>query len=310
MIQILTGEDRYQINQNLKNIVSKFVQKSGSDFEIIKIEAKESSFLKIRQAAIASGFFNQFKLIIVYDFFNLSPDDLSNLFKFVQKPLKDIIMILIHYGKPDKRRMKKWQKFQYKELNQLDIRQMQNWIIQYVKEQGSEIEYDAAKKLSEYIGADLYRAENEILKLASYKEKKKIRVEDIEELVEPIINASIFNLIDNIGAKRANNAISDLHKLMESGEHELYILTMIVYGFRNLILIKYLNQKGYNQSQIASKLKMHPYPVSKAINQIGRYSFALLVMIYQKLQDVELAIKSGNKNPKLILETLVGTLAK
>ena len=310
MIQILTGEDRYQINQNLKNIIDRFKEKSGNDFNIIKIEAKESGFSKIRQAAISNGFFNKYKLIVVYDFFNLSTDDLDELFKFSQKLSKETVLVLIHYGKPDKRRLKKWQKFQIKELNNLDIRKMQNWVIKKAEDEKAKIENEAADKLSEYIGTDLYRAEQELLKLIAYKNGKIIEESDVEKLVDPIINASIFNLIDNIGAKKANQAMSDLHKLMESGEHELYILTMIVYGFRNLILVKYLANKGFNQSQIASKLKMHPYVVSKTYNQINRFSMPFLVLVYNRLLDAELAIKSGNKNPRLILETLVGTLAR
>ena len=59
-----------------------------------------------------------------------------------------------------------------------------------------------------------------------------------------------------------------------------------------------------------AKLKIHPFVVQKTLLQINKFSSHQLALIYGKLLAAEMAIKSGKGDPKLILEILVGTLAR
>lgn len=310
MIKILTGPDSYRIDEQIKKVKEKFQEKTKAVFGIVKIDATQSNFAKIRQEVISNGFFDSYKLVIINDFLKLPEQDLKDLYKLTENLPANIALVLVSKGQADKRRLKKWQKFDCFEADRLSYNQIENWIQKRVEEEGGKIDFLAKKKLSEFVGCDLERLNQEILKLVSFKNRGKILIEDVELLVKPSINPSIFNLIDYIGLNQTKAAIQELNKLLESGEHELYIFTMVVYGFRNLILVKGLADLGNNSSQIVAKLKMHPFVVSKTLSQIKRFTMPQLKLIYSKLLNAEQAIKTGKNEPRLILEILVGTLAR
>ena len=80
---------------------------------------------------------------------------------------------------------------------------------------------------------------------------------------------------------------------------------MLVYQFRNLIKIKSLLKQGLPEQEIVSQTKLHPFIVQKSIGQCRNFNLENLKLIYKKLFDADLAIKTGKINPNLALDLLV-----
>ena len=194
------------------------------------------------------------------------------------------------------------------------------WIKNRVAKLGGKIENNAINILAISLGKgmaqkdrnrnlkqsyNLWEADNEISKLVSYCNDREITNEDVQLLVQSKVDMNIFNLIDSISSKNKNKSALLLNQQIEKGLNEIYILTMFVYQFRNLLKIKSLLEQNLSNQEIAIKAKMHPFVIQKSIEQCQRFEMKDLKKIYQKLFDADLAIKTGKINPRLALDLLV-----
>ena len=152
---------------------------------------------------------------------------------------------------------------------------------------------------------NLWEADNEISKLVSYCDDREITAEDVRLLVQSKVDMNIFNLIDSISSKNKSRSALLLNRQIEKGLNEIYIFTMFVYQFRNLLKIKSLLEQNLSNQEIAVKAKMHPFVIQKSVEQCRRFEMEDLKKIYQKLFDADLAIKTGKINPRLALDLLV-----
>ncbi len=198
--------------------------------------------------------------------------------------------------------------------------QFDNWIKNRVEKQKGRINCEAINLLAVSLGRgfaqkdksgkinrsyNLWEASNEIEKLISYCAENEIDVNDVALLVKSKVDMNVFNLIDSIGAKNRAKAVIILNKQIEEGLNENYILTMLAYQFRNLIKIKSLLEQGFPEQEIVSQTKLHPFVVQKSVQQCRNFNLENLKLIYKKLFDADLAIKTGKINPNLALDLLV-----
>ena len=116
---------------------------------------------------------------------------------------------------------------------------------------------EALEKLAFEIGSDLYRAEQEIKKLVNFS--SKITLAAVNDLVQNKLEDDIFLLTDALASKRKDRALKLLADQRDSGRNELYLLTMLAFVFRNLLLVKDLSSQGLGQTEIASRASIHPY---------------------------------------------------
>jgi DNA polymerase III subunit delta len=199
----------------------------------------------------------------------------------------------------------------------------ESWIKNRIEKFGGRIKNDALNYLIISLGKglaqkdrggkisqpyNLWEANNEIEKLASYCNGKEIEKVDVELLVKSKVDMNIFSLIDSISSKNKNKAALLLNRQIEEGLNENYILTMFVYQFRNLIKIKSLLDQGFANPQIVAQTKMHPFVVQKTVQQCQKFEMVNLRKIYQKLFDADLAIKTGKMNARLVLDLLVASV--
>jgi DNA polymerase-3 subunit delta len=155
---------------------------------------------------------------------------------------------------------------------------------------------------------DLHQAGSEIDKLISYCDGREIEKGDITLLVSASSDMNIFSLIESIGKKDKNRALAILSGQIREGFNENYILTMLVYHFRNLISIKSLLNDGLGAGEISKMTKIHPMVVEKNIAYCRNLKEENLVMIYEKLYSADLSIKTGKMEPELALDILIAVI--
>jgi DNA polymerase-3 subunit delta len=155
---------------------------------------------------------------------------------------------------------------------------------------------------------DLHQAANEIDKLISYCDGREMEKDDIMLLVSASCDMNIFNLIESIGKKDRSRALAILSGQIREGFNENYILTMLVYHFRNLINIKSLLGEGLGAGEISRRTKIHPMVVEKNIAYCRSLKEENLLMIYEKLYSADLNIKTGKMEPELALDILIAVI--
>ena len=196
----------------------------------------------------------------------------------------------------------------YQEFPLLSGEKLRKWIKKEFSNYNSDISPEALNKLLEYCEENLWSLGNEIKKLSAYKQNGMVDVKDIELLVKPKIDTDIFKTIDALASKNKRTALVLLHKHLDNGDPPLYLLSMINFQFRNILIVKDLIEKGRPFYTIPKLTKLHPFVVKKSYQSAERFTFDELKKIYQKIFQVDLSIKTGKLKADLALDMLITEL--
>ncbi len=310
MFLFLYGKDTYRSRRKLNEIVESYkkVHQSGLNFNFF--DGQELIFADFQSHIHTTSMFQEKKLSVIKDVF--SNTDFKKAFLKQKKSFTQSEDIIIFYER-DKvsaadilfKFLKKEGKCQ--EFEPLAGPKLKEWIKKEGEEHQTKIETSAVEKLIEFVGNDLWRLSLEIGKLVSYRLREPlIKKEDVELLVAPEIEADIFKTVDALAARNKKEAIISIHKHLEKGDSPLYIISMIVFQFRNLLMVKdKCKGADYLPNSASKELGIHPYVMKKTLWQAKKFSFEELKKIYKKIFKIDQQIKTGQISPEIALDLLI-----
>ncbi|MDD4990342.1 MAG: hypothetical protein PHW31_03470 [Candidatus Pacebacteria bacterium] len=303
MLIFLHGSDDYRLGQKLNEIVSQYTEKYGSSLDLAKVNLQEESekvfwdilkqsslFMSKKLLVVENAFSNQnFKKTILKKIKDLSAS--SHVLVFIEtkeiKPADSFLLALKENGKAQ-------------EFSALTGVKLKAWLKKHFEQSNSFIEEAAAQKLLDYVGADMWRLANEAQKLAAFK--KIIGLKDVELLVRPKIEAEIFKTIDSFASKNKRLAFEALQRHLDLGESPIYLLSMLSYQTRNLLLVK--SNPGFG----ANNLGMHPFVFRKSVALAGNFSLEQLKKACRDIFSADLKIKIGQDKPEQALKSLIAAI--
>jgi len=315
MIIFLFGEDDFRIREKLKSIIGHYqkIHKSGLNLKYFDCDKKSINavFDQFNKETMQNSMFKDKKLIIISNPFS----DISFKEKFLNAK-KDLmnsedIILLYQNGKTNPRNslfsfLKKNAKSQ--EFNLLGTQKLKVWAKKEFEKYNATISENALGVFIDNIGNDLWRMSQEINKLANYKGNAKIEEKDIYLLVKPKVETDIFKTIDAISGKNKKQALGLLNKHLRKGDSPLYLLSMINFQIKNLLIVKELIQKGEPFNIVVSKSGLHPFVARKSYFQSQKFTFSELKKIFQNIFKIDLDIKTGKIDPEIALNLLVAEI--
>lgn len=311
MIYFIYGEDSYRAKGKLEEIVQGYKEVHKSGLNLIYLDAGRSDFKDFYSNLKITPMFAEKKLVILRNAFVdvKFQEEFSENIKSLEES-KDIIVVF-ESGMPDQRT--KFFKALLKSAKCQDFcclkpQQLRKWIGEEFEKNGAKIDENALYLLVNFAGKDLWKMANEIKKLANYKRNSAVKIEDVELLIKPNIENDIFKTIDALASGDKKQALSLLHKHLENGDNALYMLSMIAYQFRNLLILKELQEAKNPYNMIAKKSGLHPFVVQKSLNMCSRFSMAQLKKIYQDIFQADSDIKTGKIEPELALDLLLSRI--
>jgi len=318
MLIFLYGQDTYRSRQKLNEIINHYKKIHKSGLNLKYFDGRELSLEGFKDEIQQTSMFAEKKTIVLKSVFpnrEFKESFLKDSKKFINS--KDIILFFeggeVLRNDSLFKLLKKYGKSQ--EFEPLEGEQLRRWVKKEFANLKTKIDENALIKLIEFVGNNLWQMENEIKKLVSYKLKyqnPEISQRDIELLVKPKIETDIFKTIDAIASKNKKQALDLIHKHLEKGDTPLYLLSMINFQFRNLLIVKSqeLRRKFYagDMRVLAEKLKMHPYVIQKSTQQARKFNFEELKKIYQKIFQVDLSIKTGKVEPETALDLFIAEI--
>lgn len=313
MIIFLYGDDSYRSRQKLEEIIQEYkkTNKSGLNLRFFNCDETGFSIEDLKNTTQQFSMFKDKKFAIIKSLFL----DISVKEKFL-KIVKDLLasedLIIIYEDTKPKESdallkfLKKNAKSQ--EFKELNLIQTRDWAQKEFDSNNTRIDPMVLDYLLNSVGNDLWRLSNEIKKLTNYKKGKEVIIEDVKLLVRPKIETDIFKTVDAIGQKNKKQALSLIYKHLENGDSPLYLLSMISYQFRNLLIVKDLIEKAVPYNTLVKKSGLHPFVVKKSYEQGRLFSFTDLKKIYHRIFEVDLNIKIGKIEPELALDLLIASL--
>lgn len=307
MIIFLYGRDSFRSRQKLQELKEKFIRevdKSRLNLEIL--DGEEIDFTRFSQA-VGSAPFLAGKRMIIFEHLLTNKQIQENILEFLKNKGRQQENILIFWEEVASANSKLFkflakEKYaqEFKFLNDLELGR---WIKREVNKRKGKIDIPATRALVEYVGNNLWLLNNEINKLIAFKKGAEIIRADVEELTRAKFDDNIFGLVDALGTKNKKLAIRLLANQLAFGSSPLYIIAMLVRQYRILLQVQeYLDQPS---TELARKLKLHPFVVKKTLAQARRYSFSELKNIYGELLEMDRKIKTSSWKPELLIDLLI-----
>ena len=309
MIIFFYGEDTFRLKQKIKALKQRFISASLGDTNLAVLEGKGLGFDQAVRQILAMPFLSRKRLVIVENLLKVGlKDTQEKMADFLKKVPDTTVLVFMEEGLPD-RRLGLFRKLnsatKSQEFKLPENEGLRRWILKEVENRQGKIEPAATSRLIEYVGNDLWRLSHELDKLVAYK--SKVTSANIELLTTPQIQTNIFSLIEKVAAKNTRQAMHELCQLFQSGFSEIYILTMIAYQYRNLLIIKdiQLRSPRISRGELIKQSGLHPFVLTKNLALVGNYDLKGLRNIYQKILNFDTKIKTGKIEPRVALELLI-----
>ncbi len=311
MLIFLYGSDGYRLKQNTNKVADSYKKKYQSGLNFFEFDLSDNENTDNLEKAIKSAsFFNELKLITVSNFFG-HKTTASKVHELIGTwdiaKAKDIVLLAIENLNEQEIISKNKELFKIlkrdgspvKAFEPLEGSRLSDWIETELELRAKTVEPATVRKLIALAGNDSWTLANEIEKLANYATgagRNRINEDDITRLISPKISLNIFNLVDAIAAKNKISSLELLYREMATDRDPQYILSMISYQFRNLMLLKSLSLKKLPLSSIISKSGLHPFVARKISSSSDKFSEETLKRIFERLVELDVDSKNGTIN--------------
>lgn len=309
MIYLLYGTENYLIKKEINKILE---TNSIEEINISEYNLEIDSFKDIIEDANTISLFADKKVIIVNNSYiftgkSIKSDNDPELFLDYFKNINpdSILIFTIETEKLDER--KKLVK-EIKKIGTVKDFNKTNDLTNVIKEMFGvyNVSFQDIRFMIDRCGNNLDILNQEINKIKIYKnEDKNVTLEDIINLTTKNIDIDIFNFVDTIVNKNKDKALETYKEMLVNGEEPIKILVILANQFRIIYQAKELYQKGYNGSDIATMIGIHPYRIKLALEKARNYDSKILLKYLEQLADLDYDIKVGNIDSSLGLELFI-----
>jgi DNA polymerase III subunit delta len=239
--------------------------------------------------------------------------DVKEIEAYLDAPAPTTVLALIGDGvKKDSALAKAVAKVGEVHVYEVGKKQLPEWVGEQFARLGAPIDRDACRALVEAVGDDVGDLASEIQKLATWANGEQITRAHVEELAVGRAETPIFAVTDAWGQRdvaatlRSTESLLDRTHRTRSGEL-LRLVASLTGHVGRVRKISRLSDEGVRSSEIASRLKMHPFVADKAAKQARNFSPDELAQATVRLADLDAGAKGGSRlPPELQLErTLV-----
>ncbi|MBI4777495.1 DNA polymerase III subunit delta [Candidatus Desantisbacteria bacterium] len=245
------------------------------------------------------------RLVIVKNFSKLSQEDKKQLTPYLKSPAAHTCLILITDKTEKGAGHGGCEVVNFYSLYESEV---SDWIQRQVQGYKKKITPDATLTLISRAGTGLLELKSEIEKLCFYAgEKEYIKAIDVLEVTSENREATIFELMDAIGLKRAQQAIKALDKLLSQKEEPVKILFMITKHLRTIFKLKLLQEQKMSLPEIWPMIDVKfTKQQASFLAQSKFYHEQSLKKAFELLLETDISLKSQDiRLNSVVMEVLV-----
>lgn len=303
---LLYGEEAY-LKKQYKDKLTKAILPEGDTVNYAYYEGKGIQPGELIDLAETMPFFAERRLIVVENsgfFKNASPE----LAEYI-RTMPETACFLFVENEVDKRgKLYKAvkEKGRIAEMGRQDEKTLLYWIAGNVKKEERQIKESTARYLISLVGTDMENLEKEMEKLFSYTlGKSEITIQDIDDICTSQVTNQIFAMVEAVAAKQQKKALDYYYDLLALKEPPMRILYLLSRQFKLLMEVRDLAGKGFDKSQIAKTVGLHPFVVGKYMQQCRDFSETELRSILEDAADTEEMVKTGRLNDMMSVELFI-----
>lgn len=232
----------------------------------------------------------------------------------------DYVLVLIEnkkiaWTKPLAKALKKLSEsgsLKLKEFINLPLLDLEKWIANRVKEEGGKFATAAVRQLAQILGNDFFALANEIAKLIAWRGGEEVMVADVNQLVIPKITEDVFAFVEAVGRRDIPKAQASLSRQFSQGVSPQSLIGLLAWQVRVLALVRQsldTSDRKASARELAQELGLHPFVVTRALQQIPYYSPVKIAWLYRELSDMDVKLKSTRTDPQVIFSMFLSKLS-
>ena len=313
-VYLFSGPEEY-LKREALGALAKSLLPSGLE-QLNETTLEGASALEIIDAAETLPFMCERRMVVVRDWAPLlggksrsEEDEAARMLEWLKNPPASCVLVFLMRGEPDGRKKLTTALKKYGaevRFDPLSDAELCRWANACLKPLGKTISQPAASHLAFTAGRDLTRLRGEIEKLADYiGERSEIAIEDIEEIVSPSLEFSVFEMLDFLFAGDLARAERSLNTLLMGGQTCVGVFAMVVRQLRMLAHLALAQRESGNTAAVEKALKLHPYAAKRAARQARTLDVETLLRLYRQCVDMDCAIKSGRLRDREALQFMM-----
>lgn len=305
-IYLLYGEEAYLRNQYRDKLVTALCP-DGDEMNRTRFEGKGISTDEVISLAETLPFFAERRVIIIEDsgwfksgnqemeaFLDNIPD--TTVFLFVEEQVDERIRLF-----------KTVKNSGYAaNMKKPTDSELIKWIGVQCRKEGKKMEEAAARFLVEQAGTNMHMLQMELEKIFSYTmERDSITLDDVLLMCSNQVENQIYKMLDAIGNRDRERALSLYHDLLALREPAMSILSKLTWRIHTLLQVSEMTSLHMAGADIAAKAGLRPFAVKLYQGQIRLFSRNQLLEMLEACQETEAGIKRGIYQDVIGLELLI-----
>lgn len=297
MIYLLTGENTFEIEERLKELVADF------DGDIERVDGEDVQPEQLPDLLSGATLFSSKRLIVIKNA-GRNKSLWATFGDWLEKGVENSIILI--ESRLDKRT--KTYKWLEKNAEILVCKELQpheaiRWVLEEAKQRKIELSRVEAEFLIDYVGIDQWRLDSELAKLALVRES--ITKEHIRALVEPTPQATSFELLDSAFHKRTQE-MSRLFEVVSRQEDAYMFFGLLAGQVYALALVKTRGRERLDE--VAKATSVHPYVLKKVSGLADTISQKSLNDIVERLAELDANMKSRATEPWVQVHSFLRSL--
>ena len=313
------GEEMFLLNHYLQQLKACLLDELTESFNFHSFTAENFDLRAFADAVENLPMMAEHTMVQVddVDIFKL-PEDGREKMAQVLSDIPEYCTVVFTYEtvafKPDKRYKKLWdavgqgQTIVFEKQNQRDLI---TWIQRHFSAHKKQIEPNLCAYLIEITDGTMTALAGEIGKIVSFSGAQHICKADIDAVTEPVLDAVVYRMTDQLAVGDYNAALQTLHKLMKMQHDPIFLLGAIGSHFRKIATARTLLDHGKQASQLQQLYPpMADYAARKLMDAARRFPPAFCAKAAELVLETDYQMKTSFDDSQRLLELLVLRLAQ
>lgn len=316
---LLWGEETYLLSYYLEQLRKKLIDPLTEEFNYHRFSSETFSLDALWDSVENLPMMAERSVIQVddVDLFRLPESDRERLSALLSD-LPDYCCLVFVYAasefKPDRRQKKLWdalsQNVALVEFQKQGQRELITWVSRHFKSRGKSIPSELCAYLIDITGGTMTALAGEIGKIAAYALGQEIRKSDIDAVTEPVLDAVVFQMTDDLGAGNYEAALVKLQNLFKMQQEPIAILGAVGAHLRRLSAARILMGGGKGPDELMKLCGLKDYPARKTMSAAKGFSAHFCKVASELVLDTDVKLKTSFDEPERLMELLLLRLAQ
>ncbi len=321
-VYIIYGSEGYLKQYYADLICKKSVGKDFEDFNLKKLEGRDTSLNEIYDCISAFPMMSEYTCTLVKDYplteFVNDQNKINDEFNSVitDIPESSILVFWMDTVEVDEKN-KKWTSL-IKLFDSVGVcakiekrtrSALEKLLVSSAAKKDCTLSRENAGYIITLVGEDMATLQNELNKVCAFANSGEITREHIDKTVIISVEAKVFQLSRMIVRGEADNAFENLNNLFKLREEPIAILAVLSKAFIDMYRVKAIKETGTSYSKLAedfpASYRGRGFILDNAANDSKSYSVTQLQNALDILSDADRRMKSTAEDNKTILEELI-----